>query len=56
VVPEGGSGDDALTFELANLLGGCFSARLGQRAEQLAEPKRLRFQRIHDHRFPFAVD
>jgi hypothetical protein len=35
---------------------GYFSARLRQRAEQLAEPKRLRFQRIQDHRFPFTVD
>jgi hypothetical protein len=25
-------------------------------AEQLAESKGLRFQRIHDHRFPFTVD
>jgi hypothetical protein len=43
-------------LELAKLLGSYFSGRLRQRAEQLTEPKRLRFQRIHDHRFPFTVD
>jgi hypothetical protein len=43
-------------FEFGQLLGGYFSGRLRQRAWQLAEPKRLRFKRIHDHGFPFTVD